>query len=123
MNLHEVRRDDQVAVLASSAPGSLSLYLRQAYRGAVHSGQQTLGVRALACDVGSFAELDRVEQRLRGLSAFTERKIIDLTERFEAVRGHDPDRLPLAFVAQESGRTSSSADYDEVWIQLYTMDI
>jgi catechol 2,3-dioxygenase-like lactoylglutathione lyase family enzyme len=123
MSVQEVHRGDQLVVLASSVPGSMLLYLRQAYRNAVHQGQQALGVRALSCDVGSFAELDRVEERLRALGAFVNRQIIDGAERFEAVRGLDPDRLPLAFVAQQPGRTMTSADYEEVWTQLYSMDV
>jgi hypothetical protein len=122
-NMQEVKRGDQLAVLASSVPGSMLLYLRRAYRSAVHQGQQALGVRALSCDVGSFAELDRVEQRLRAIGAFRDRLIIDGTERFEAVRGLDPDRLPLAFVAQQPGRTVTSTDYEEVWTRLYSMDV
>ena len=123
LNMQEVHRKDQLAVLASSVPGSMLLYLRQAYRNAVHQGQQALGVRALSFDVGSFAELDRVEQRLRALGAFVDRQIIDGAERFEAVRGLDPDRLPMALVAQQPGRTMTSADYEEVWTRLYSMDV
>jgi catechol-2,3-dioxygenase len=122
-NMQEVQRGDQLAVLASSVPGSMLLYLRLAYRNAVHQGQQALGVRTLSCDVGSFEELDRVEQRLRALGAFTDRQIIGGAERLEAVRGLDPDRLPLAFVAQQAGRTMTSADYEEAWIRLYSMDV
>ena len=120
--MQEVHRGDQLAVLASSMAGSMLLYLRRAYRNAVRQGQQALGVRALSCDVGSFAELDRVEQRLRALGAFRDRLIIDRAERFEAVRGLDPDRLPLALVAQQPGRTMTSADYKEVWTRLYSLD-
>jgi catechol 2,3-dioxygenase-like lactoylglutathione lyase family enzyme len=123
MNLQEVHRADQLAVLASSVPGSMLLYLRLAYRSAVHQGQQALGVRALSCDVGSFEELDRVEQRLRALGAFVYREILDGAERFEAVRGLDPDRLPLALVAQQPGRTMTPADYEGIWTRLYSMDV
>jgi catechol 2,3-dioxygenase-like lactoylglutathione lyase family enzyme len=123
MNIEEVYRGDQLAVVTSSVPGSVLLYLRLAYRNAVHQGQQALGVRALSCDVGSFAELDRVEERLRALGAFRDRQIIDGSERFEAVRGLDPDRLPLALVAQQPGRTMTSSDYEEVWTLLYSMDV
>jgi catechol 2,3-dioxygenase-like lactoylglutathione lyase family enzyme len=122
-NMQEVHRGDQLAVLASIVPGSMLLYLRRAYRTAAHQGQQALGVRALSCDVGSFAELDRVEQRLRDLGAFRDRQIIDGADRFEAVRGLDPDRLPLAFVAQQRGRAMTSADYEGVWTRLYSMDV
>ena len=123
MNLQELHREEQLAVLATSATGSMLLYLRLAYRSAVHSGQQALGVRALSCDVGSFAALDRVEERLRALGAFINREIIEGPERFEVVRGHDPDRLPLALVAQQPGRTMSSADNEKVWSGLYGVDV
>jgi hypothetical protein len=96
---------------------------RQAYRDAVHPGLEALGVRTLSRDVGSFAELDRVEQRLRALDAFTDRQIIGGAERFEAVRGLDPDRLPLAFVAQQAARTMTAADYERAWTGLYGMDV
>jgi catechol 2,3-dioxygenase-like lactoylglutathione lyase family enzyme len=121
-NMQEVHRRDQLAVLASGVPGSMLLYLREAYRAAVHPGQQALGVRALSCDVGSFAELDRVEARLRALGAFMDRQIIEGSGRFEAVRGLDPDRLAVAFVAQEPGRIMTSDDYEGVWTRLYSMD-
>ncbi len=120
--MQEVHRRDQLAVLASGVPGSMLLYLREAYRAAVHPGQQALGVRALSCDVGSFAELDRVEARLRALGAFMDRQIIEGSGRFEAVRGLDPDRLAVAFVAQEPGRIMTSDDYEGVWTRLYSMD-
>jgi catechol 2,3-dioxygenase-like lactoylglutathione lyase family enzyme len=122
MNLQEAHREDQLVVLTRSLPGSMLLYLRRAYRAAVHQGQQALGVRALSCDVGSFAELDRVEQRLRALGAFVSREIIEGPERFEAVRGLDPDRLPLALVAQQPGRSLTAADNEKVWTRLYGVD-
>jgi catechol 2,3-dioxygenase-like lactoylglutathione lyase family enzyme len=122
-NLHEVDRRDQLAVLSGSVPGSMLLFLREAYRTAVHQGQQALGVRALSCEVDSFADLDRVEERLRALGGFVDRQIIDGADRFEAVRGIDPDRLPLAFVAQQPGRAMTAADYDGVWTRLYSMDV
>jgi catechol 2,3-dioxygenase-like lactoylglutathione lyase family enzyme len=123
MNLSEVNRADQVAVLAGRGHDSVLLYLRRAYRDAVHEGQQALGIRALSCDVGSVAELDRVEQRLRALGAFRDRQYIDGAKTFEAVRGLDPDRLPLAFVAMQPGRTLSSSDFEDVWTRLYSMDV
>jgi hypothetical protein len=123
MNLQEVHREDQLAVLTSGVAESMLLYLRLAYRAAVHQGQQALGVRALSCDVGSFEELDRVEQRLRALGAFVNREVVEGPERFEVVRGHDPDRLPLALVAQQPGRTLTSADNEKVWTRLFGVDV
>src|ERR1700689_2864897 len=69
MNVPEVFREDQIAVLSSDLTPSFTLYLRQAQRGAAHA-VQALGVRAFSSDVGSFAELDRVEGRLRALDGF-----------------------------------------------------
>jgi catechol-2,3-dioxygenase len=123
MNMHEVHRDDQTAVLAGGAPRSMLLYMRRAYRNAVHPGSQALGVRMLSCDVGSFPELDRVEKRLRALDSFRDRIIIPGGERLEAVLGYDPDRLALAFVAQQPDRTMTTADYEEVWTRIFSVDV
>jgi hypothetical protein len=46
-------------------PDSFLLFLRLALRGATRHGQQDLGVRGLSFEVGSGAELDRVEASLR----------------------------------------------------------
>jgi catechol 2,3-dioxygenase-like lactoylglutathione lyase family enzyme len=123
MNLPEVLRDDQFVVLGGQESGLFTLYLREAQRNAVRSGPQTLGIRALSCDVASFAELDRIEDRLRALSAFTARQVLDAANGFELVRGHDPDRLPLIFVASAAGGVAVLDDYHRALSQLFAIDV
>jgi hypothetical protein len=57
-----------------------------------------LGLRACAFFVGSDAELDRIEARLKAFSLFQDRQQRGKHGRIHMVRGHDPDRLPLAFM-------------------------
>jgi catechol 2,3-dioxygenase-like lactoylglutathione lyase family enzyme len=123
MNLPEVLREDQIAVLGGHESGMFTLYLREAQRNATHSGPQALGIRALSCDVASFAELDRIEDRLRALSAFTSRQVLDPENGFELVRGHDPDRLPLIFVAAAAGGVAILDDYHRALSQLFAIDV
>jgi catechol 2,3-dioxygenase-like lactoylglutathione lyase family enzyme len=123
MNIREVLREDQIAVLGGIAIGPFTLLLREAHRGALRAGQQALGVRSLVCDVGSGAELDRVDARLRALDAFRNRQFFDEAGRFEFVSGYDPDRLPLMFTANESGKTPSVEDYHHGLADMYTVDV
>ncbi len=120
MNLSETLREDQIAVLSSDQTPSFTLYLREAHRDTVHSGQ-ALGVRAFSCDVGSFAELDRVEGRLRALNGFQDRQFLDDSEQFEMIHGQDPDRLSLVFVAHET--ELQLRDYRRALARLYTIDL
>jgi hypothetical protein len=99
---------------------SFTLYLRESYRSGAHSGQ-ALGVRAFSCDVGSFAELDRVEGRLRALDGFRDRQFLDEAERFAMIHGHDPDRLSLVFVAHETKLPLD--DYRRALARLYAIDL
>jgi catechol 2,3-dioxygenase-like lactoylglutathione lyase family enzyme len=123
MKTQELRRADQIAILGSDVTGSLMFILRQASRSAVHSGQQSLGLRSLSCNVGPPAELDRVEERLRALNAFRDRLGIGDGAKFEVVRGYDPDRLPMTFVAFEVGSAMSPDDYLGAMAQMYDVDI
>jgi catechol 2,3-dioxygenase-like lactoylglutathione lyase family enzyme len=120
LNVREVIRDGEVAVLSGDLIPGFSLYLRQAHRNAVHSGQ-ALGVRAFSCDVGSFAELDRVEGRLRASGGFRSRQFLDDNKQFELVDGHDPDRLSLVFVAHETDL--SLTDYRNAMARMYAIDL
>lgn len=94
-----VLREDQVAIVGSGGLGRLFLILREAARGATRHGQQSLGARGLTFDVGAAAELDRVEAQLRAHHLFRNRRPLSPDEEFELVHGHDPDGLPLLFVA------------------------
>ena len=122
MNLHEVLREDQIVVLGD-ASGPFTLFLREARHGAVqHSGQQALGARSLVYDVGSIAELDRVDAHLRALGTFRDRRSLDETEATQFLHGHDPDRLPLLFVAHEPGRVPSIEDFRHALATMYVLD-
>jgi catechol 2,3-dioxygenase-like lactoylglutathione lyase family enzyme len=123
LNVREEMREDQLAVLVGDQVGSLTVYLRQANRNASRPGQQALGVRSLACDVGSLDELARIEARLQELDALTDRLHLHDDEKFDVVRGHDPDRLPLTFVANESGGPMSPEDYHRAMLMMYVVDI
>jgi catechol 2,3-dioxygenase-like lactoylglutathione lyase family enzyme len=123
LGVHEILRDDQLAVLHGSAGQPLAIYLRQALRGATHSGQDSLGVRSLGFDVGSFAALDRIEEILRASDAFRDRQSIPTRDTFQVIRGEDPDRFPLNFVADESGEEMTVADYSFVIRLMYAIDV
>jgi catechol 2,3-dioxygenase-like lactoylglutathione lyase family enzyme len=120
MNVREVSRDGQMAVLSGDLIPGFALYLREAHRNAVHS-EQALGVRAFACDVGSFAELDRVEGRLRACKGFRDRQFLDDDHGFEMIQGNDPDRLSLVFVAHETDLALT--DYRRAMARLYAIDL
>jgi catechol 2,3-dioxygenase-like lactoylglutathione lyase family enzyme len=120
MNVREVSRDGQIAVLSGDLIPGFALYLREAHRNAVHSGQ-ALGVRAFSCDVGSFAELNRIEDSLRARDAFRGRQFLDDDEQFEMVQGQDPDRLSLVFVAH--GADLALTDYRHAMARLYSIDL
>ena len=72
-----VAREDAIAVLGDPSPGSLTLVLRET-RGLhqVRHGQQSLGLRSMTFNVGSPAELDRIESFLRSRDLFTDRRQI-----------------------------------------------
>jgi hypothetical protein len=118
VSVHQILRYEQMVVLTNAAE-SLTLILRQTHRNPTRPGQQALGLRAITYDVGSVLELSRVEQRLRALDAFRDRRE---AENFEIVRGHDPDRLPLTFLAHRAGRTMSAADYQDASAIMYSAD-
>jgi catechol 2,3-dioxygenase-like lactoylglutathione lyase family enzyme len=120
MNVREVSRDGQVAVLSGDVTTGFALYLREAHRNAIHSGQ-ALGVRAFSCDVGPFAELDRVESRLRASDGFRSRQFVDDAHQFEMIQGYDPDRLSLLFVAHETELPLT--DYRSAMARLYAIDV
>jgi catechol 2,3-dioxygenase-like lactoylglutathione lyase family enzyme len=123
MNVSEVIRQDKLAVLGGEVTGPFTLFLRQANRNAIRVGQEALGIRALSCDVEAFAELDRVEGRLRAFNAFRDRQFLDEAEEFEIVRGYDPDRLPLSFVAYETRNRIALNDYHRALAGMYTVDL
>ncbi len=123
MSIRELRRDGQLAMLGSDVTGSLMFILREAPRAAVHSGQQSLGLRAFSCNVTSHVELERVEERLKALGAFRDREQIGDAAKFEILRGYDPDRLPMAFVTFEMLDAMSTDDYLRAMSEAYDVDI
>jgi len=100
-SLQEILREGDAALLGGDTAGSITLDLRQADRGGIHSGREALGIRACSFQVGSNSELDRIEGRLKALSAFQDRQQRGDHGQVGLVRGHDPDRLPIAFVSYE----------------------
>lgn len=123
MNIREVFREDQIAILGGIAIEPVTLLLREAHRGARRTGQQALGIRSLVCEVGSGAELNRIEERLRAFDAFRNREFFDEAERFEFVSGYDPDRLPLMFTANGTTETPSFEDYHHGMARMYAVDV
>ena len=93
MSIREMQRDGQLAILGSDM-GSLMLILREASRGTVHSGQQSLGLRTFSCNVTSHAELDRVEERLLARGAFRDRQQIGDARRSRYSVGTTPTVSP-----------------------------
>ena len=80
-----------------------------------------LGLRACSFYVGSDAELKRVEGRLKALSVFQDRQQHGEDGRVRVVRGHDPDRLPLAFMSYKP--PLSSNEYRSVLSLIYSWDL
>ena len=120
--IHEIVREPDCALLGiETMTGSPAVALRQTSRSGVRAGPNTLGLRACSFYVGSDAELDRVEQRLRALSAFQDRQLHGDDGRVRMVRGHDPDRLPLSFVTYEPPLTSD--EYRSVLSLVYSWDV
>jgi catechol 2,3-dioxygenase-like lactoylglutathione lyase family enzyme len=123
VDIPEVFREDQIAILGGVAIEPLTLVLGEAHRGALGEGQHALGIRSPVCDTGSSAELDRVEVRLRALDGFRNRQFFDDADRFEFVSGHDPDRLPLMFMANMGDTRPSFQDYHHGLASMYAVDM
>jgi catechol 2,3-dioxygenase-like lactoylglutathione lyase family enzyme len=94
----QIARDDAVALLGVVSPEAVVLILRET-RSTHHirHGQQSLGLRSLTFNVGSQAELDRVESVLRDRDLLTSRQQMS-DGAAELVYGRDPDNLPLIFM-------------------------
>jgi catechol 2,3-dioxygenase-like lactoylglutathione lyase family enzyme len=122
MGLHEVLRQDRMVALTSDEAGRFTAYLRHS-RNASHPGQQAVGVRSLGYDVGHRAALDEVEERLQKLDSFVSRHSMSSANPFELVHGHDPDRLPLTFIAFETGRELSLDEYCRAMTLMYSVDL
>lgn len=122
LHLREVLRQDRVAVLAGDERVPFTLFLRWAHPKAVHFGPDALGVRYLSYDVGSLAELERVENGLRAFDAFRDRQSPSESTGWQWVRGYDPDRFPLVFMAYESGEKVTLEDLRRAMARMYAID-
>ncbi len=118
----QIARDDAVAVLGDASPASITLVLRETR--SMHQtrhGQQSLGLRSITFNVGSLAELDRIETMLRERNLFTaRRRTIDGAS--DLLSGRDPDNLPLTFVCYTAGATLGDDYYQEVVNLVYSLD-
>ena len=124
MSIQELRRDDQVAALGRKETGSPIIYLIQASAHAVRrGGQGSLGLRTFSCNVGSLAELDHVQERLETFGAFRDRQVFSEASKVEMVRGYDPDRLPVNFVAYQTGNPIEPDDYFRAASLMYSVDV
>ena len=118
---HVIAEGDGVAVLGDVSPASAVLLLRETRT--LHQtrhGQQSLGLRSITFNVGSIAELDRVESALRSQDHFTNRRHIG-DSASELLRGRDPDNLPLVFVSYATG-TVGPEYYRSIVDLMYSLD-
>ena len=118
--LDEIAHDGSVAILGDAAPSGFILMLRES-RASTRHGQQSLGLRSITFNVGSTAELDRVETLLREQDRFTSRREI-VEGVSDLLFGRDPDNLPLAFVSYSAGVAPSSDYYRTVADFVYSLD-
>jgi catechol 2,3-dioxygenase-like lactoylglutathione lyase family enzyme len=119
--LQAIVRGPDHALLGLLTTGPPALALREADRRGVRAGQQSLGIRGCSFYVGTDAQLERVEARLRSRSAFEDRQRCGKDDRVQLVRGHDPDRLPLGFLSYEPPLTTD--DYREMLRRIYSWDL
>jgi catechol 2,3-dioxygenase-like lactoylglutathione lyase family enzyme len=115
-----IARDRQIAVvLMSDKPRRQVLALREAMvRNPVHLGGGSLGMRFLAFETSSLADLDGVERRLIDRGAFVTRRS---GEGWEAVVGHDPDRNHIGVSANPMGGPISAKSWAHLDDFLYSV--
>jgi catechol 2,3-dioxygenase-like lactoylglutathione lyase family enzyme len=121
LSLEEVFREDQIVVLGSNARNSFELVLRKASRVAART-DEGLGLRTASFDVGSFDELESVERRLRARQAFRDVGTVNPEGVYKYVRGYDPDRQALIFLAFAPGMQFSDEFYRQFAGFLYSVD-
>ena len=117
LNVEEFLRQDQLVGVGS--PTGMIVFLRLAYRS--ESRGSTLGVRSVTFDVGSFDELDRVARRLEEHGVHRDQGILAGNPDVRYVRGYDPDRQALVFVAQKHEPTIDN--YYEALSFMYQTDL
>jgi hypothetical protein len=117
----EVAREDAVAMLGELSSRSFVLILREMRGHPTRHGQQSLGLRSISFNVGSLAELDRIESVLRDRGLFTSRRqIADGVS--ELLLGRDPDNLPLGFVWYTDDKILGPDYYRTVANLVYSQD-
>jgi hypothetical protein len=123
-----IARNDDIAVVGDLTPPPTVLILRESpKRHSVRHGQQSLGLRSITFNVGSRAEMDRVERVLQERMLPASR--YDFAGRdLEVLRGRDPDNLPLIFVYPGAETRTNSAfkdpDYYLAIVHLaYSLDV
>jgi hypothetical protein len=117
-----IAREQAVAVLGRVSPAAMGVILRQTERvDEGRQGQQSLGLRSEIFNLGSLAELDRIESFLRSRDLFTARRN-SADNASDFVIGRDPDNLPLVFVyyAQE---TLGPEYYRQMLDLVYSIDV
>ncbi len=119
----EITREDALAVLGAESPSSIILILRQS-RGKhqTRHGQQSLGLRSITFNVGSLAELDRVEAVLRSHDVVPSRHEI-AGGASVILRGRDPDNQPLVFVCYDETKEHGVEYYRAIATLFYSLDV
>ena len=117
-----IAREQAVAVLGRVSPAAMGVILRQTERvDEGRQGQQSLGLRSEIFNLGSLAELNRIESLLRRRDLFTTRQNSPANAS-DFVIGRDPDNLPLVFVYY--AEDTLGADYYRKMIDLvYSIDV
>src|SRR5580704_12527503 len=101
----EISRDADAAMLGDVSPSSFVLFLRKVPGDhPTRHGQQSLGLRSIAFNVGTLSELNRIESVLRARDLFTARRQVE-SGTSELLLGRDPDNSPLAFLCYPEGKT------------------
>ena len=105
----------------SRPPPWVSSCVKQSAIDEGRQGQQSLGLRSEIFNLGSLAELDRIESFLRGRDLFVARRNSE-DGVSDFIVGRDPDNLPLVFVYY--AQDTLGADYYRKMIDLvYSIDV
>jgi catechol 2,3-dioxygenase-like lactoylglutathione lyase family enzyme len=106
------RRDQLAAISAAGSEGPQVIILRAFGTSGRGTGARHIGIRALALEVDSDAELGAIEEALERRQSLG-RRLTD-NENWKAVVGYDPDRITvIAGTAMGSGPIT-----DESWAAL-----
>jgi hypothetical protein len=110
-------------MLGDVSPSSFVLLLRKVPGDhPTRHGQQSLGLRSIAFNVGTLSELNRIESVLRARDLFTARRQVE-GGTSELLLGRDPDNSPLAFLCYPEGKTPGPDYYREISNLVYAQDV